>query len=194
MNQDNDKNNPTLIIIRGLPGSGKSFIAEELLRQFSGESIVLLDPDMIDNKSKEYTDFTKDLENKEVDPKLFPYRFLRNKAYETIDKRGVIIWTQAFTNQDLLDKTIKNLSNYSSQKSYKLRVLVVDVEIEENIARERIKKREELGLHGVSDENFKRFVNDYSPFENYGYDLLTLNGKKDVSSSVEIILSKLRSI
>ena len=194
MNQDNDNNNPILIIIRGLPGSGKSSIAEGIIQKLNENTIVLLDPDKIDTSSKDYLDFTKDLKINGIDPKLFPYRFLRNKAYETIDKKGVIIWTQAFTNQDLLDRTIKNLSNYSSQKSYGLRVLVIDVEIEENIARERIKKREELGFHGVSDENFKRFINDYSPFKNYGYDLVELDGENEVSRSVEIILSKLRSL
>lgn len=191
MNSENNK--PVLIIIRGLPGSGKSVIANELSKKDLYEPIVILDPDSINFDSKEYIKFTEKLTENGVDPLLHPYRYLRNLAYETILEKGTIIWTQAFTNQDLLDRTIKNLKNYSEEKSLELSVLIVEVEIDVSIAKERTKQREEKGFHGVSEENFIRFINDYKTFEEYGYKLIKVNGSDNVEKSVASILDKLRN-
>ena len=191
MNSDND-NNPTLIIMRGLPGSGKSHLADELVKSLNKPSVVL-DPDKIDFDSPAYINFTENLKKENVAPKLFPYRYLRSLAYGAIENNETVIWTQAFTNQDLLDRTIKNLSNYTSELSLKLKVLIVEVNIDENTARIRTKKREEDGQHGVDEDNFKRFINDYDTFESYGYDLVSVDGKNDVLVSVKTVLEKLYS-
>lgn len=189
MSQDRTNKSSSLVIIRGLPGSGKSYIANGLVKQNLPKPIVLLDPDKIDFDTEEYQAFSKDLQKNEVDLKLHPYRFLRNKAYETIERNGTVIWTQAFTHQDLLDRTIKNLELHANDNTSKLNVYVVEVDIDEHTAKKRVKDREKAGELGVSDDNFRRFLKDYKSFKEYGYKTLVVDGKDDVSKTLHKILS-----
>jgi tRNA uridine 5-carbamoylmethylation protein Kti12 len=194
MSQNNNLQDPILIIIRGLPGSGKSFIADKLSSMKLKELVSVIDPDRIDFDTGEYKNFSVNLAKENVDPIFYPYRFLRNIAYETIDSCGLVIWTQAFTNLEMLDKTIKNLESYANHNNLKLRVLVVEVDIDENTARNRTKEREKLGEHGVSDENFKRFVKDYTSFGGNDYRKLTVDGNDNVEMTVEKIIREISNI
>lgn len=189
MNQELMNNSANLVIIRGLPGSGKTYIANELIKQNLPKPIALLDPDKINFDSNEYLAFSEDLQKNGVDLKLHPYRFLRNKAYETIELNGTVIWTQAFTHLDLLDRTIKNLESHAGDKNSKLNIYVVEVDIDENTAKKRVQKREKEGELGVSDDNFRRFLKDYKSFKEYGYKTLVVDGRNDANNSLQKILS-----
>ena len=99
---------PVLIFVRGLPGSGKSYVTNRLQKEL-GEGVVVLDPDATDYDSKEYHEHTKVLTEQDVNPALFAYRFLREKAYKAIEENKVVIWNQPFTNLEIFNKMIANL-------------------------------------------------------------------------------------
>jgi len=185
---------PVLVMIRGLPGSGKSYLATEIVVQMGPDKVEVLDPDATDYTAQEYVSFSKELSSQGVDDKLHPYRYLRSRAYKAIISGKVIIWNQAFTNLDLLDRTIKNLQAFASDHDAELPVLVVEVEINQNIAKERVDSREGQGGHGVSAEAFARFVQDYASFSEYGYETVTVNGDGDVSASANRIADAIENI
>src|SRR5690349_20447308 len=99
---------PILVLVRGIPGSGKSFLVSEVEKRIGSEHVTILDPDQIDLTSQAYADFSKALTDDGVDAKFHPYRWSRAKAYAGIESNKVVIWNQAFTNLDGFNKTIIN--------------------------------------------------------------------------------------
>ncbi|HSX17086.1 MAG TPA: ATP-binding protein [Patescibacteria group bacterium] len=186
--------NPTLILIRGLPGSGKSYIAKALQESLGADNVVMLDPDATDYKSKEYLALSESLTAEGVDAKFHPYRFLRGRAYKGIETNRIIIWNQGFTNLDGFNKTVVNLQAYAADHGTTLPLLVVEVEVDPKIAKERVAKRAGQGGHDVNEENFARFINDYATFAGQGYDPLVLHGEDDVATSVAAIKKALEKL
>jgi deoxyadenosine/deoxycytidine kinase len=185
---------PVFVIIRGLPGSGKSYIATEIANQIGRAAIEVLDPDATDYSSDEYNSFSQDLSLQGVDNKLHPYRYLRAKAYEAIISDKVIVWNQAFTNLDLLDRTIKNLQAFASEHGRELPALVVEVEIDHATAKARVASRAQQGGHGVSDEAFARFIDDYTSFSSYGYKTVKIDGDLDVYANTKQIVAAIDAL
>lgn len=177
-------NGAVLVLMRGLPGSGKSHLAEALQQSLSDDEVVSLDPDATDYESEEYKKHTQQLTEEGVDPKLHAYRFLRSKAYAGIADRKVIIWNQPFTNLEIFKKMIKRMEDFAAEHKVPLSILIVEVEIEPNIAKERVKKRKEDGGHGPSDKTFERFINDYASFAHLGFATVSVSGESDVAQSV----------
>lgn len=173
-------NNPILVMMRGLPGSGKSRIAHAVKNHFDPETVVILDPDETDYKSRGYQRFTKELKQNGVDEKLYPYRYLRSQAYHAIERDQVVLWNQAFTHLDIFRRTIANLQAYARDKNKQLDVLVVEVEVTPEVAKARVAARVSEGGHDVTDENFARFLQDYKSFKNDDFDPLILNGEKPI--------------
>lgn len=183
-----------LVIIRGLPGSGKSYLAQELVSQIGSKLVVTLDPDSIEYQSSDYINFTQDLISQGVDEKLFPYRFLRANAYKAIESGKIIIWNQAFTNQDLLNRTIINLQNYAQDHNSQLKVLIVEMEIDHEVAKKRVADRESNGGHGVSDMAFQKFIDEYASFVDYGYQTIVLNGNNGLNTNTLQVKNALATI
>lgn len=192
--QDADAKKSIVIIVRGLPGSGKTHLAIELQKALSGQKVLMLDPDATDYESKDYIAHTKSLSAEGVDSKLHAYRFLRGKAYNAIAAGEIIIWNQPFTNLEIFDKMTANLYAEAVKHNVKLSILVVEVEIDPETARTRVTKRKESGGHGPSDATFERFNNDYHSFADHGYNTITVHGDNDVSDSVRYIVDRLDDI
>jgi len=182
---------PALILVRGLPGSGKSSLAHALQDIIGADSVVILDPDQTDYTSSEYTSLSSSLEKEGVDIKFHPYRYLRSVAYEGIVAGKIIIWNQAFTNLDGFTKTVTNLQNYATEHNARLTTLVVEVEINPETAKKRILKRQNNGGHGVSEEEFNRFINDYVSFVDHGFNIVSVDGSGDITQSAKSVIRRL---
>ena len=185
---------PTLLIIRGLPGSGKTFLAAELRRRLNDVPMTVLDPDATDYTSEDYLAHVERQIAEEVDPKLFAYRYLRLGAHRAIEARQLVIWNQPFTNLEIFNKMIANLQTHAEEHGTQLRILVVEMEVDPAIAKERVSERKQHGGHGPSDGRFNRFQDEYFSFAPYGYRTVTVNGADDVAVSATKVLDELKDI
>lgn len=185
------KPDPALIVVRGIPGGGKSYVAANVQKLLGKEKTVVLDPDAIDTQSQEYTDLSRALRSEGVDPKLYPYRFLRQKAYDAIKNHKIIIWNQAFIDFDGLKKTIARLQAFATEQDTKLRILIVEVEIDETVARKRVSERARHGGHDVPDDAFARFVERYKSFAGNGYPTVAVRGEHDAEQSAPLVVKAL---
>lgn len=183
--------NSTLIIIRGVPGSGKSYIASLLASALGQDQVVLLDPDAIDYDSQAYQDYSSDLSAQAIEEKFHPFRFLRQTGYNGILAHKYVIWNQAFNDFDGFELTIKRMQEFADQHNEPLRVLVVEVEIDKDTARSRIASRVANGGHDVPLEKLTQFIENYTSFAGRGYETITIDGAGDVNESVRHIIHKL---
>lgn len=186
--------NPVLVLARGIPGSGKSYLARHIQEKIGKEEVVLLDPDAIDFESDAYKNLVSQLREQGVDEKFYPYRFLRANAYSAIEAGKIIIWNQAFTNLDGFQKTVINLQNYAQERNIELPLLVVEVFIDPTLAKERVRKRVENGGHNVADEAFERFINDFRSFADEGYRTVTVSGEQDTSVSAQKVIEAVNAL
>ncbi len=185
---------PILVLVRGIPGSGKSYLANTLLESIGADRAVALDPDATDYTSKAYTDLSKSLTAEGVDEKFHPYRFIRGKAHKAISDHKILIWNQPFTNLDGFNKTIINLQAYAAEHNTQLPLLVVEVEIDHALAKERVAKRKREGGHGPSEGTFARFTNDYVSFADQGHTTVVVNGEDEVAASVTAVMKALETL
>lgn len=185
---------PILIMIRGIPGSGKSHIASHLKQLIGKDKTAMIDPDAIDKNSPAYHALVDDLTQQGVDAKLHPYRYLRSQAYDGITAKKAVIWNQAFTDFTGLERTIIRLTDFAKEHSLHLPVLVIEVAIDEATAKERVAKRENEGGHGVPDEAFARFIDQYKSFAGNGYKTVTINGNDSAEASTDTIVAALETL
>lgn len=183
-----------LILVRGLPGSGKSHLATAVQEALGHDNVVILDPDKIDQSSKEYLELCEALVKEGVDKIYFPNRFLKATGYEAIDAGKIIIWNQAFTLWDGFNRTINSLKEHAASRGLELPVLVVEVEVSPEVAKKRISDRATNGGHDVSDERFSRFIDEYESWSGRGFDTVIVSGEQDISKSVAKVLQALNDL
>lgn len=182
-----DLDHPILILIRGLPGGGKSYLAAELVSAFGPQNVLSLDPDKIDLASQAYKDFSEQKTKEGIEKIYHPYRWSREKAYEAIAANKIIIWNQPFTNAGGFNRTVTNLEEYALHHGKKLPHLVVEVEIDPEIAKARVEDRKQRGGHGPSAEAWEKFIADYTTFADK-YNTVVVNGQDDVKASAKKVL------
>lgn len=182
----------TLVIVRGVPGSGKSYIATELQKVIGEEKVVLLDPDAIDYDSQTYRSHCREQAKEGVDPALYAYRFLRAQAYRAIEQRKVIVWNQPFTNKEIFHKMIGRLQDHAKEWGTEVDVLIVEVSIDEAVARARVQQRKRDGGHGPSEQTLSKRIEDYDSFAGEGFPVLAVDGEQEVSKSVAVVIAALR--
>lgn len=185
---------PVMILVRGLPGSGKSYIASRLADAIGRDSVVALDPDAIDYDSQAYTEHVKVLDEEGVDKSLHAYRFLRGQAYKGIAEGKITIWNQPFTNLEIFNKMVANFMIQANEHQVELAILLVEVEIDPTVAKNRVMDRKRAGGHGPSDNTFDRFTRDYQSFVSEGYNVVKVNGNDQVNISVDAVLSALKKL
>jgi predicted ABC-type ATPase len=185
---------PTLVIIRGIPGSGKSYLAAAIEKQIGPDQVVILDPDKIDKESSEYRQFSTNLTNEGVDAKFHPFRYLRQRGFDAILAHKTIMWNQAFIDLNGFQITVDRLQTFAKEQGLDLPLLVVEVEISKDTARKRIDERVASGEHDVPDEALAGFVEKYESFADHGYTTVTVNGEDDVNQSAVKVLEALKNL
>jgi predicted ABC-type ATPase len=183
-----------VILIRGLPGSGKSYLAARLQTAIGKDNVVMLDPDAIDYDSDEYHAHVKQQLAEGVDPKLHAYRFSRNKAYQGIEDHKIVLWNQPFTNLEIFRKMTDRFKEHAAEAGTNISIIVVEVTTDAAIAHKRVAERKQAGGHGPSDATFTRFNQEYTSAKSEGYDVIQVDGRSDVDESVKAILAKLNEL
>jgi predicted kinase len=183
--------NATLIIIRGVPGSGKSYIATALAESIGIDAVVTLDPDKIDVNSDGFQRFSKQLASEGVDGKFHPFRFLRQTGYDGIAAGKTVIWNQAFNDFNGFEITVTRMKEFAEAHDIQLRLLVVEVEIDKETAQSRIQQRASTGGHDVPDEKLESFFAGYGSFAGRGYDTVTVSGADKITDIVAVIQGRI---
>jgi len=183
-----------LIFIRGLPGSGKSFLAAELVRRLGAKRAVLLDPDAVDMTSAAYKDHVQQQISEGVEPKLHLYRFLRARAFNAIAAGRIVIWNQPFRDAEVFNNVVRRFKDFAKENSVELQLLIIEVEIDAELARQRVQQRKESGGHGPSGDMFDRFVREHTSFEGKGYKIVRVQGNDPVEVSANKVLSSIEGL
>lgn len=194
MNTVSTPSHPVAIFIRGLPGSGKSFVAASLASALGKDNAVLLDPDATDYESNEYKEHVKTMQAEGVEEQLHAYRFLRGQAYKAIEDHKIIVWDQPFRNLEIFHKMVGRLNDHAAAHQTRVPILVVEVEIDPLVAKQRVNERKQRGGHGPSDASFQRFINEHTSFADQGFALVKVNGENEASQSVEAIMQALEPL
>jgi predicted kinase len=83
---------------------------------------------------------------------------------------------------------------HAAEQSVKLHILIVEVEVDSDVAKARIAKRKSEGGHGPSDATFVRFMNDYKSFGYLGFDTITVDGAADIAVSTSKIMRHIQNL
>lgn len=186
---------PTLVMIRGLPGSGKSYLATELEKRLDREHVLILAPDAdtLDLTTKEYQSFSQELAKEGLDKAIHPFRWSRKMACDAISAHKIVIWNQPFTNRGIFERLITFLETYAHEHGIRLPVLLVEVELDPESAKTRIAKRKQAGGHGPSDDTFARRVSEHVSYAD-GYRNVSVHGEDDVAKSADTVIEALREL
>lgn len=193
MNEDFNQK-PFLLIVRGIPGSGKSYLVRAIEQQLGAQNVVILDPDNIDQSSHKFQQFSQQLTAQGIANKFHAYRFLREQAYAAILANKIIIWNQAFIDFSGFEITVKRLQDFAAEHSIQLPVLVAEVEIAEAVALQRVTARERKGKHIVPVDVLERFIQNYTSFAGKGYVTVTLNGEDPVDQKTAAVLTAMTNL
>jgi predicted ABC-type ATPase len=185
---------PIVVFVRGVPGSGKSYLVSALQATLDPEHTIVLDPDAIDFDSPAYHEHLAAQRAEGVDEKLDAYRFLRAQAYEAIADHKLIIWNQPFTDLDIFRKMTGRLLDRAAECNTTLPILLVEVELDPGLARQRVQDRKASGGHGPSDNTLEHRMQAYGTAVGQGYDIVTVRGDDDVSVSVAIVMDAIAKL
>jgi predicted ABC-type ATPase len=183
-----------IIFIRGVPGSGKTYLTAELLKSLEDTQVVVLDPDLIDFGSKAYQEHALAQRAEGVDEQLIPYRYLRAQAYQAIADHKIIIWNQPFTDLNAFEKITARLKESADERNTTLPILVVEVETDRDVAWQRVQDRMQAGGHGPSDNTLNRRMDEYDTAAPHGYTVVAVFGQQDVSKSASTVLENLSKL
>lgn len=187
-----DKKHAVVVLVRGLPGSGKSYIVERFIKKYGDGQFISLDPDQVDKNTDAYKDHVAAQTAEGVDPALYLYRFLRVQAYDGIRGGKTVIWNQPFSNRDIFKKMTGNFYLQAKEHGVDLELLIVEVSLDPEKARARVKSRKEAGGFGPDDATFDRFVSDYSTVADE-YNVLSVDGEH-ADEAVELMKARIGSL
>ncbi len=98
------------ILLRGLPASGKTTIANNFVK-VSPIAFTSLDPDTVDISSKEYRKFIPKM-TKNPSPNVKMYSYLFQKSIALLSDEKNVIWQQPWTRLAEVKLTIQNMGYY----------------------------------------------------------------------------------
>lgn len=179
-------NRPRMIFLRGLPGTGKTTLALEIQKR-SPEAVVVLDPDLIDYESENYTAFLKSIP--EGSEKFAPYRFLLNKASKALQEGKEVIWVQAWTKIRGMELAASSLRKIDKEIDIK----IVELEVPEEEIKKRLEKRKSSGGHTLDRRPLEEFMSSYERITDqlpFKADFATLDASKGTEELANAILDQ----
>lgn len=176
-----------ILFIRGIPGSGKSYVASNLVNAMKDREVVLLDPDAIDFSNPAYKALSEELSAQDLPEAIHPFRWLRGQAVAACKPDTLIIWNQPFTNEGILSRLAQFLTKAANDSDVELEVLILELETASEIAYERIQKRIADGGHGPSKDTFDHRVEHYISFAD-SHKTLVIDGTNNIDEITTSVL------
>ncbi|KYC50671.1 MAG: L-seryl-tRNA(Sec) kinase [Candidatus Methanofastidiosum methylothiophilum] len=163
-----------LIVITGLPGSGKTTIADALSKEIDA---VVLSTDKI-RKSM----FKNPIYNEE--DKRIIYNELFSQGKNLLSAGRSVILDGTFYTRALRERA-KEIANATNEK-----IFFVYCETPESILKERITKRKDK----YSDADFSVYLKIKEIFEDFEEEVISIDTSKNLNKNVRVILKKIQSI
>lgn len=185
---------PILMIIRGIPGTGKTCLASALLKSPCNRmNWLLLDRDVLRNDASERERLESFLAQYEWPTQKREYGIYRFFLWQTILAFRCgrnVVWSQPRARLSLLRLTIDRL-----YKTFRctFRLLVVELEIDPKIAWERVINRVKNGGHGPVLSKYNQMVASYQPADADEFPLLRLDGTRPVCDLLNSVHIELRT-
>lgn len=172
-----------LVIIRGIPGAGKSRLATQL-KEVLGENSIKIDPD-------EYRYMGRTLNNSvQAGSKLELFDFLKDQALRSIKSGKIVVWDQAWTSL----KNAREISTQINKMISPAKLFLIEIEIAPSLAWDRIQAREKLGVQqGFTRVLFDTYVEKYFSVrtEDLEGELIVLRDNDEESTNIKLILNRL---
>ena len=83
--------------------------------------------------------------------------------------------------------TIERLKDYAHEQGMSLPILVVNVTIDADVARQRVRTRALSDGRTIDDRVMERFIREYAPFDHSVYPSIVVDGTDSVALSVTSI-------
>lgn len=169
-------------MLRGIPGSGKTTLGNELMNAL-GTKAIGLNPDDFRYKDGKYD--SSPASGDQI------FALLDEMAISSLKGGKIVVWQRVWT-------TIKSYEDLQDQVKNKLhpeRLLLIEIDIPRTLAWERIAKREMSGgKQRISLEEFDYYVNRYVSLKGKIPDneFLSLKGEEDVRNNSQLIIKWLK--
>jgi thymidylate kinase len=176
--------NGTLIMIRGIPGSGKSTLSRRMLEML-GSRATEINPDEARYKNGHFDN------NSENEAGIFAY--LDSLAKDRLRDGGVVVWQQVWTTL----KTGRNLQDHIRDKFNPGSLILIEIDIPKEVAWERIVNRESQGgSQRITRDEFDRYVNQYISLGAViaESERILINGQDLLEKNVDIVERRLKSM
>ncbi len=176
---------PKLILMSGLTGSGKSYIADRLSKSIDA---VVLNSDSIrkellgmDKFQKDLSDFQKGIYSKEITDTV--YNTLKTKAYDTLkDGKNVILDATYLTKKQRNDVE-------TFMKRLNIKPVVIFVDVDDETAKKHFQKRE--SQKSVSDGRFEIYIKQKEILEK-PKNCIRVNPKNNINAILNEIIDNIK--
>lgn len=198
-----DENSPLFIIIRGIPGSGKTDLAEYVQTKWDTSNLVVLDPDYVNQTDPDFLSYRSDQlatdeiykkESFENDPqlidKLVVSRYLLNQAKEAISTGKSVIWNQPWSIKYNILWTINEIQLSASEQA-RVHPIIVELVIRESVARKRVESRKTRGGHGPSERTFLGMAQKHEEIGVMDFPILKLSSEDPTEKIGNLLLKYL---
>jgi adenylate kinase family enzyme len=189
--------NGLLIIIRGLPSSGKSTLTDGLLKLIHLSRAKRLNPDFVEVNSPEFVKFCS-TRPKDLPLKKLIYRFLLYSACKELSTGGLVIWEQPWRKLELFRLTLENINvrgyNLPETADYPFTIVIVEISLSEDEARRRVASRYHAGQHRLTAKDFVAFEQAFDSFEELNLEKLVVDGTLPLTKQVDLVVDFLREV